>query len=241
MLQYTVPRGSPRILSLIAIIALAFGAALTQAQDSPRITGLKATNVTHDSITITWDLPPESVFVYDFFLKGDDRDWLAGGGATDYTFTGLQPQKKYNIRVRYVPDDPTKGATKWSRKISVWTDVYVPPPTPVPTPAPPPVGDLSVRVAYPAEVCPGYNYKSSNWYSLHFVPAPNAVLHYIYMYTNLSPYPRSSRITADSDYWYNCSVFMPEPGVTVYIDVEAINADGYVIAAGSVTAPYPKD
>ena len=220
MLQEIALRKKLRLLGLFVICALLCGAGLAQAQNSPRVTGLKATAITHDSITVTWNQPSEPVFLYDFFLKGDNRDFLAGGGATEYTFTGLKPEKKYNIRVRYLPNDQTKGANKWSKKISVSTGAYIPPPTP-------PVANISVS----AELEDGCYLDGRHHYYFDFDPVANAAEYQIRIDVGS---PGLWNVASSHDA-YDCVGFMPASGATLTFRVRAYDADGNRIAEGSAS------
>ena len=116
---------------LIAFAARFLWVALAQAQQLPRLKGLKATQVTHDGITVQRKPAPAAVAAYQVYLKG--RGWSLARRNNTHTFTGLQPETKYNIRVPYI-DIGQFGAdgaflrSKNSKINSVTTKTYVPPP-----------------------------------------------------------------------------------------------------------------
>lgn len=212
-----LPKGSS-LRWLIALIAIALFGALAQAQELPRVEGLHATAFTHDSITVSWDAMPGAKF-YLLFLKGQGWEFATVG--TSFTFTGLKPEKKYNIRVRYL-DEAANAFGKMSRKISVRTKKYIPPAPALP------VVDISIQASW-VDSC----YEPvSQGYAFDFDQVPNAVEYHIQIQAG----PKN---VIDSPDWFKCIRFVPDPGVTLTIHVDAVNASGDNIASGSISVTNP--
>ena len=111
------------IASLLIVLLIIFGHGFSQAQQPNRPEGLTATQVTHDSITVSWNAVPGAPS-YLAGIKG--HDWqIVYGGATSYTFTGLQPKSNYRIRVKFY-DMSTHQYSRSSERLKVKTLRFVP-------------------------------------------------------------------------------------------------------------------
>ena len=121
-----------------------------QAEPPAAPTGLMASQVAHDSVTLTWTAPTEAPYDYRLAwgLAGGYISYKAsntttagnaypGGNATSYTITGLDPGTySVKLRARY---DGTAGPWKQASAVVVTGDappvvVVVPDPTAEPEP-----------------------------------------------------------------------------------------------------------
>ena len=137
----------PRALGLLMIVGVLLGACsgvgptMTEPPDSETL-AVSAQARGQTSVTVAWPAPAAESTITGYELQwrtNSDMDWTTvtgiTGTATGYTIMGLQPQSKYEVRVRAL-FATTAGA--WSESITVSTS---PPPTTPRTSDPPRISE----------------------------------------------------------------------------------------------------
>ncbi len=201
---------------LIIIMTIVLSVSLAQAQRPPRPAKPTATQVTHDSITIAWDDAPNALF-YLVFLKGEG--WSDALNRSSHIFTGLRSKKKYTIRIRYIEKD-SFALSKYSGKLTVKTKKNIPPA---------PILSIDIRATLiDSRLKPG-----NKAFVFDFSPTPGAAE---YQFYQTGGHPMLFlKSPADLD----ALELVRAPGETVAIFLDAFDADGNKIAAGSVTVTFP--
>ena len=96
------------------------------------VKNLKATEVTEDSITLTWDAAAGADYYRLYFYNNGSRRLIANVEGTTYTVTGLEEGETYSFQrasSAYSTDGENKiyNCAKWSEVVSAETKTTVPP------------------------------------------------------------------------------------------------------------------
>ena len=132
-------RGTARVTRLVAVLAvMLLGVSLAvpvgaQSAVPARPTGLEATSVVHDSVSLGWDDPEDDTITHYKVLRRDrdvdDPGLFApvnddtGSAETSYTDPSAEPEKRYVYRVVAVN---THGESTWSSYENVDTPAATP-------------------------------------------------------------------------------------------------------------------